>query len=149
MEKDEEKICKLCDRKTCELDWDTHWKKCHLCVVEDVKSESIHIDAYHHVMRTSAHAQQAYMHLEPNEDIPMGVHENSTQIILVLGGKIKASIDGGEWKKLYNGAMLWIPEGHKYGVRNASGRSPAKLMRIYAPPLPIVHGLDSSDDKPR
>jgi quercetin dioxygenase-like cupin family protein len=76
----------------------------------------------------------------------MGVHENSTQIIFVLGGKIKASIDGGEWKKLYNGAMLWIPEGHKCGVRNASRSSPAKLMRIYAPPVKFV---DPSDDKPR
>jgi hypothetical protein len=61
MEKDEMKICNLCRRKTRESDWDTHWKMCHLYVVENVQSESTQLNDYQLVVRTSKHAQQVYI----------------------------------------------------------------------------------------
>ncbi len=71
---------------------------------------------------------------QPGKEGPVHVHEESSETMVVVEGKVKFNIGGEEYLCEADG-VVHVPAGVPHGFVNV-GDIPSKFVFIYAPPLP-------------
>jgi mannose-6-phosphate isomerase-like protein (cupin superfamily) len=100
--------------------------------VDNIEKLSLDNTNFRHVIYTAQHLQLVLMHLNPNEEIGMEIHETTDQFFRVEKGEGKVII-GGEEHLLHDGDAIVVPAGTEHNVINTSSQNPLKLYTIYAP----------------
>jgi mannose-6-phosphate isomerase-like protein (cupin superfamily) len=100
---------------------------------------------FREVLQTGAHGQITLMSLEPGDDIGLEVHKGMDQILVVVEGRARATLNS---KTTTLGAddLLFVPSGTKHNVRNV-GRRPLKLYSVYAPPAHLDGTVHRTKDE--
>ncbi len=82
---------------------------------------------------SKAPAGISILEIAPGVEIPVHIHEESMDAILVLEGSGSAYVNGA-WSPIEKGDFAMIPAGQEHGVRNDSD-SPMRLYVVHQPPL--------------
>jgi mannose-6-phosphate isomerase-like protein (cupin superfamily) len=90
-------------------------------------------DAFRRVLVTGKHMQLVVMHLKTGQAIGMETHADNDQLVIVVAGQARLTVDG-KVSRLGPHQALLIPAGSAHDVQ-ADGGKPAKIVVIYAPPL--------------
>lgn len=96
--------------------------------IEDLVSSN---ENFRKVVYTAKHAQLVLMHLAPNEEIGVEVHDVD-QFFRFETGHGKVIIDGNEYE-VKDGDVIIVPAGAEHNVIN-TGTEPLKLYTLYCPP---------------
>lgn len=89
--------------------------------------------AFRHVIFTAKHSQLVLMHLNPNEDIGLEMHDTVDQFFRVESGTGKVIMNGEE-HLISDGDAIIVPAGTQHNIINTSSEQPLKLYTIYSPP---------------
>lgn len=89
--------------------------------------------AFRQVIFTAKHSQLVLMHLNPNEDIGLEMHDSVDQFFRVESGSGKVIMNGEE-HLISDGDAIIVPAGTQHNIINTSSEQPLKLYTIYSPP---------------
>ena len=89
-------------------------------------------DNYRYVVHTTPNMQLVLMSLNPKEDIPLEVHEDTSQFFYIQKGTIDIKV-GNEVYRLHSGDSIIVPPNTPHYVVNNS-MDVVKLFTIYSPP---------------
>ncbi len=92
-------------------------------------------DAYRRVLFTGARSQLFVMSIPPRQDTGVESRPNVEQLIFVVSGQGKASIDGAD-SALSAGDVLVVPAGARHDVVN-TGTEPLRIYTVSVPPSHI------------
>lgn len=90
-------------------------------------------NSYRKVIFTGKNQQLALMSIQPNDNIPMEIHEEHDQFIRIESGEGIAII-GNSTYILKNDSAIIIPAGTLHQISNTSSTKQLKLYTIYSPP---------------
>lgn len=96
--------------------------------IERVTGENIN---YRKVLFTTRQMQLVVMSIDPDQEIGMEIHQNTTQFVKVESGKGTAIVSGKNYR-LKEGDALVIPAKAKHNIK-ASKDEQLKIYVIYAP----------------
>ena len=99
----------------------------------DIEKKTIENSNFREVLYTAPNLQLVVMTLKPGEEIGMETHEHGDQFFRVEAGEGEAILDG-ETHKLYDGAIVIIPEKVEHNIVNTSADKALKVYTIYTPP---------------
>jgi mannose-6-phosphate isomerase-like protein (cupin superfamily) len=100
----------------------------------NIESDTLKNNNYRKVIYTVPNELQlVLMSLAPGEDIPVEVHNSTTQFIRVESGSGYVHI-GTKKYNLKDGVSIVIPPKKKHYVKNTSKNKSLKLYTIYTPP---------------
>jgi mannose-6-phosphate isomerase-like protein (cupin superfamily) len=89
-------------------------------------------DHFRRELITGEFAQVVLMAIQPGEDIGEEVHEDVDQILVFVGGRGTAVLDGQE-SEIGADDLVYVKAGTRHNFINA-GDEPLRLYTIYAPP---------------
>jgi len=98
----------------------------------NIEKETLKNKNYRKVIHTTDEQQLVLMSLNPGEDIPPEIHEDTTQFFRIEQGEGIAIVN----KKVYvleNGIALTVPPNTSHYIKQI-GSKPLKLYTIYSPP---------------
>jgi mannose-6-phosphate isomerase-like protein (cupin superfamily) len=101
--------------------------------LQNIEQLTLQNTNFRQVLYTGQHAQLVVMHLQPNEDIGMEVHEIVDQFLRVEAGEGKVIMNGEE-HMIKDGDAFVVPAGTEHNVINTSSTQPLKLYTVYSPP---------------
>jgi len=104
---------------------------------ENIQKKTIKNSFYRTVLYTDANLQLVLMSINKNEDIPLEIHDDTTQFIKIEDGRgvamVEISRTETEIYPLLKETILIIPKGKKHYISNMDNK-PLKLYSIYSPP---------------
>jgi len=99
---------------------------------KDIEVNTIKNKHYHKVVHTTKNQQLVLMSLEPGENIPMEMHDKTTQFFRIEAGTGLAHISDKKYKLKPN-MVLVVPPRTAHEIIQ-TGKEPLKLYTIYSPP---------------
>jgi mannose-6-phosphate isomerase-like protein (cupin superfamily) len=112
----------------------------------NIEQASLNNNNYRHIVYTDRNLQVVLMSLDPNQEIGMEVHEDSTQFIRIEKGEGYAVVNDITYQ-LKDGVEITIPYGNRHNIVN-NGSQPMKLYTIYSPPTHAAQGVQKKKTDP-
>jgi mannose-6-phosphate isomerase-like protein (cupin superfamily) len=89
-------------------------------------------DAYRREVLTGEHEQVVVMTIPPGGEIGEEVHDDTDQVLIFVGGRAEAQLDGRS-SEVGTNDLVFVRAGTRHNFINR-GKDPLRLITIYAPP---------------
>jgi mannose-6-phosphate isomerase-like protein (cupin superfamily) len=100
--------------------------------LKDVARQARDNEFFRHVLATGEYTQVVVMSIPPGEDIGEEVHEDTDQVLYLVEGTGRVTLDG-ESSELAAGDLVLVTAGTRHNVETV-GETALKIITTYSPP---------------
>jgi mannose-6-phosphate isomerase-like protein (cupin superfamily) len=100
--------------------------------LKNLKQQAIDNNTFRTVVANSTHTQVVVMSVNPGEDIGLETHHKEDQVLYLVSGQGKVSLNGVETDFVAGDCVL-VPAGTEHNFTTV-GDEPMKIITTYSPP---------------